>query len=614
MQIFFEIDGGSPAAEAVETTFDVLQLIAGLAIGFIAGFLVAFILLALLRIFPARNPQLRPVYSATSKKIVVLLSLIGAWTGADYSLSRLESAAAPNWLGKIDHIFLILIILATTWLIVGMVNGVVGIIHAAIRQSSARRAKRVQTQTQILQRVIVVGIWLLGIAGVLLTFPGARAAGASVLASAGVVSVVAGLAAQTTLSNVFAGLQLAFSDSLRVGDIVYYQGAYTSVEEITLTYVVLEVWDGRRIIVPSTKMVTEPFENWTRRAPEMTGEVIWEVDWDLPITAARKQLEYLLSQTDLWNGKTGILQIKAAENYRLRMRAVVSAKDSATLTDLQNYVREKMVQWIQEEAPQAIPHIRKCGGNAADFQAAQEETLRKMAARLDKEKPVLYLPADQGQVAELLQSDEERTVTLSLADIEDFSEKAENGVPSDSGIDKTQVMPKITAALAGEVSEKSSKVAKGTAKGTGKGVAKGAGKSTAKSAGKSTNADKGADEGAGADIAKDGASNIAKSASTDTNASPGVLLAADGSALTGQQEKISTAVREGHEASLFTGSIAAEARRKNFSGKREGEDEDEVENAAGGKAANIAAADVAEVSDAPAGSRSEKDDGKTAEN
>lgn len=601
MQIFFEIDGGSPAAEAVETTFDVLQLIAGLAIGFIAGFLVAFILLALLRIFPARNPQLRPVYSATSKKIVVLLSLIGAWTGADYSLSRLESAAAPNWLGKIDHIFLILIILATTWLIVGMVNGVVGIIHAAIRQSSARRAKRVQTQTQILQRVIVVGIWLLGIAGVLLTFPGARAAGASVLASAGVVSVVAGLAAQTTLSNVFAGLQLAFSDSLRVGDIVYYQGAYTSVEEITLTYVVLEVWDGRRIIVPSTKMVTEPFENWTRRAPEMTGEVIWEVDWDLPITAARKQLEYLLSQTDLWNGKTGILQIKAAENYRLRMRAVVSAKDSATLTDLQNYVREKMVQWIQEEAPQAIPHIRKCGGNAADFQAAQEKTLRKMAARLDKEKPVLYLPADQGQVAEILQSDEERTVTLSLADIEDFSESAENGVLSDSGIDKTQVMPKITAELAGEVPGKSSKATKGAGK----------------SVGKSANADKGADEGAGADIAKGGEQHTAKSASADTAVNSGVLLAADGSALTGQQEKISTAVREGHEASLFTGSIAAEARRKNFSGKREGEDEDEVEeveNAAGGKAANIAAADVAEVSDAPAGSRSEKDGNKTAEN
>lgn len=606
MQIFFEIDGGSPAAEAVETTFDVLQLIAGLAIGFIAGFLVAFILLALLRIFPARNPQLRPVYSATSKKIVVLLSLIGAWTGADYSLSRLESAAAPNWLGKIDHIFLILIILATTWLIVGMVNGVVGIIHAAIRQSSARRAKRVQTQTQILQRVIVVGIWLLGIAGVLLTFPGARAAGASVLASAGVVSVVAGLAAQTTLSNVFAGLQLAFSDSLRVGDIVYYQGAYTSVEEITLTYVVLEVWDGRRIIVPSTKMVTEPFENWTRRAPEMTGEVIWEVDWDLPITAARKQLEYLLSQTDLWNGKTGILQIKAAENYRLRMRAVVSAKDSATLTDLQNYVREKMVQWIQEEAPQAIPHIRKCGGNAADFQAAQEETLRKMAARLDKEKPVLYLPADQGQVAEILQSDEERTVTLSLADIEDFSESVENGVLSDSGIDKTQVMPKITAELAGEVPGKSSKAAKGTGKS--------AGKSGAKGAGKSRNTGKGADKSADADIAKGGEQHTAKSASADTAVNSGVLLAADGSALTGKQEKISTAVREGHEASLFTGSIAAEARRKNFSGKREGEDEDEVENAAGGKAANIAAADVAEVSDAPAGSRSEKDDGKTAEN
>ncbi|WP_297566184.1 hypothetical protein, partial [uncultured Arcanobacterium sp.] len=255
-------------------------------------------------------------------------------------------------------------------------------------------------------------------------------------------------------------------------------------------------------------------------------------------------------------------------------------------------VREKMVQWIQEEAPQAIPHIRKCGGNAAEFQAAQEETLRKMAARLDKEEPVLYLPADQGQVAEILQSDEERTVTLSLADIEDFSESVENGAPSDSGIDKTQVMPKITADLAAEVPEKSSKAkkgaAKGAAKGATKGATKGADKDISKSGGKSTNATKGADS--------------------------------DGSAITGQQEKISTAVREGHEASLFTGSIAAEARRKNFSGKREGEDEDEaegVESAAGGKATDIAdvdAADAAEVSDVPESARSEKASGKTAEN
>ncbi|QOQ39466.1 mechanosensitive ion channel family protein [Trueperella pecoris] len=398
---------------AVEATFDAVKMIATIGAGLLLGLLAGLVFIAILRVL-ARRSKYDPIYSAVSRRVEMLFAVLGAWLGFHYRLEVMP-AAAPEWLAWVEHAFVILFLVVATWALAGLVDGVTHAINNRMAETSEGRAARVKTQTQILRRVIIASVWLLGIAGVLLTFPGARAAGASILASAGIISVVAGLAAQTTLSNVFAGLQLAFTDSIRVGDIVIHNGNYTTVEEITLTYVVLAVWDGRRIIVPSTIMTTQSFENWTRRAPDMTGDVIITADWAVPIDAARLRLEQILSKTDLWDGRTGVLQVAdASATDRINLRCVVSAKNSPTLTDLRNHVREEMVRWIQEEAPQAIPRARYYADEKGDLRQRNEQTMARLLER-EEDKPPVFEPEPEFGVAH---HDTQETEVMSARDVE----------------------------------------------------------------------------------------------------------------------------------------------------------------------------------------------------
>ena len=228
---------------------------------------------------------------------------------------------------------------------------------------------------------------LCAIAAILLTFPSARALGASLLASAGLISIVAGLAAQSSLANVFAGLQLAFTDAIRVDDVVVVADEWGRIEEITLTYVVVHVWDDRRLILPSTYFTTTPFENWTRRAADLLGTVELDVDWEVPVEAMRTELTRLLQDTDLWDRRVGILQVTDAVGGVVRVRALASAVDAPTLFDLRCYVREGLVGWLQREAPQSLPKTRWEGAPPTP------STGRRAAARPDSAPtPVLPVP------------------------------------------------------------------------------------------------------------------------------------------------------------------------------------------------------------------------------
>lgn len=249
-----------------------------------------------------------------------------------------------------------------------------------MQDSSHTHAKRVETQMQIIGRVSVVVVWVVGIAIVLLTFPSARAVGASLLASAGLASVVAGLAAQSTLANIFAGLQLAFSDALRVDDLVVVEKQTSTIEEITLTYVVARVWDGRRLILPTTTFTTKPFENWTRRSPEMVDTVEIDLDWDVPIALLRKELEAILASSDLWDGRTGVLVVSDATDGRVQVQAFISAKNRPEIVDLKNYVRESLVRWVQNVAPYAILHQRVEWGHRAEFIVSEKAKRANVAA------------------------------------------------------------------------------------------------------------------------------------------------------------------------------------------------------------------------------------------
>ncbi|HEX9226811.1 MAG TPA: mechanosensitive ion channel domain-containing protein, partial [Arthrobacter sp.] len=204
--------------------------------------------------------------------------------------------------------------------------------------------------------VALIAIVALGIA--MLTFPAIQALGAGLLASAGVISIVAGLAAQTSLVNVFAGIQLAFTDAIRVDDVVVVQKEWGRIEEITLTYVVVHIWDDRRMILPSTYFTTTPFENWTRRQSDVMGTVEFDLDWRAPVEDLRAELKKVLATTDLWDKRVGILQITDATAGFVRVRILVSAADSAQLFDLRCLIREELVLFLQQEHPTALPHVR----------------------------------------------------------------------------------------------------------------------------------------------------------------------------------------------------------------------------------------------------------------
>ena len=223
---------------------------------------------------------------------------------------------------------------------------------------ATRVARRANTQLTFLQRLATVIIIVVGVSAALLTFPQMQALGASLLASAGLAGIVAGLAAQSTLSNVFAGVQIAFSDAIRVDDIVIVEGEWGRIEEITLTYVVVRIWDDRRLVVPSTHFTSTPFENWTRTGSELLGSVELDLDWRVSPAAMRARLQVVLDGTPLWDRRVSVLQVADAVGGLVRVRILVSAADAGSLFDLRNYVREQLVEWVQLESPGSMPRTR----------------------------------------------------------------------------------------------------------------------------------------------------------------------------------------------------------------------------------------------------------------
>ena len=189
-----------------------------------------------------------------------------------------------------------------------------------------------------------------------MTFPQARLAMGSLLASAGLVSVVAGLAAQSLLGNLFAGLQLAITDAIRVDDQVVINSTDSGrIEEITLTYVVVLAFDGRRILLPSKYFTEHPFTNWSRRDERQVAQLNFDLDWRAPIAAMRAQLAKFVASSSTWDGREASLVVTDAQNSLIRVRMTVSAVNSADAFNLQCHVREEMINWLQKEAPYALP-------------------------------------------------------------------------------------------------------------------------------------------------------------------------------------------------------------------------------------------------------------------
>ncbi len=250
---------------------------------------------------------------------------------------------------------------SAAWLTIRIAAAVVETSYRSYASSRAQRdparVRRVRTQVELIMRVVSAIVIVVAAASMLLTFPQMRAAGASLLASAGILGIVAGVAAQSTLSNLFAGLQIAFGDMVRIGDTVVVRGEWGTVEEITLTFLTVRTWDERRITMPVSYFTSNPFENWSRGTPQMTGTVFWHLDHSAPLEAMREKLRDILRACPAWDGRAYSLQVTDTTPNTIEVRALVTAKDSDDIWTVRVAVREEMIRWLCEEHPYALPRV-----------------------------------------------------------------------------------------------------------------------------------------------------------------------------------------------------------------------------------------------------------------
>ncbi|MEV8585703.1 mechanosensitive ion channel domain-containing protein [Streptomyces sp. NPDC051180] len=259
----------------------------------------------------------------------------------------------------VDHALLLCLIGGGAWLAVRVTSAVVESSYAryAGRSRDAARLRRVRTQVTLFTRVVSATVGVLAVAFALVTFPTFRGLGTSLLASAGIIGIVAGVAAQSTLGNLFAGFQIAFGDMVRIGDTVVVDGEWGTVEEVTLTFLTVRTWDERRVTLPVSYFTSRPFENWSRGGNELTGTIFLHCDHSAPVSLMRAHLRKFLDTCPGWDGRGWDLAVTDTSPTGITLRALVTAKDADDLWTTRCAVREELVDWLTREHPAALPRI-----------------------------------------------------------------------------------------------------------------------------------------------------------------------------------------------------------------------------------------------------------------
>jgi small-conductance mechanosensitive channel len=243
-------------------------------------------------------------------------------------------------------------------------------------------ARKHLTQIRILKRAgaILIGVVTVGVA--LMTFDDVRQYGISLFASAGAASLVVGLAARPLLTNLIAGVQIAITQPIRLEDAVIVEGEWGWIEEISSTYVVVRLWDWRRMILPIAYFLEKPFQNWTRESGALIGSVYLYVDYSIPVQAVREKLTEVAAESKLCDGKVVNLQVSDAREGVIELRCLVSARNAPQCWDLRCEIREKLIAFIQAEYPHSLPHTRvamdRAGGDAAAHNKAPAATTIKL--------------------------------------------------------------------------------------------------------------------------------------------------------------------------------------------------------------------------------------------
>src|SRR6056297_29654 len=254
----------------------------------------------------------------------------------------------------------LLFIFSMTWLILVVLKVVKKIVvqQYNVNETDNLKARKIYTQFNILERIVIFIVIILAIGLALMTFDEIREIGVSVFASAGVAGIIIGFSAQKLIGTVLAGIQIAIAQPIKLDDVVIVEGEWGRIEEITLTYVVVAIWDKRRLIVPTPYFIEKPFQNWTKTSSDLLGTVFLHVDYRVPFNVIREELTRILEQTELWNQEVNVLQVTDSKASHVEIRALMSAKDSPTAWDLRVHVREKLITFLQENYPESIVHNR----------------------------------------------------------------------------------------------------------------------------------------------------------------------------------------------------------------------------------------------------------------
>ncbi|MBB5118523.1 small-conductance mechanosensitive channel [Streptomyces eurocidicus] len=325
-----------------------------------------------LRRIGARHPE-TPLWDLLRRcRLPLQVVLCAALLRAGYRSAKL----AEEHEEAVGQALTLVLIGACAWLVVRVAVAIVEATYAryAAGAHDPARVRRVRTQVTLIQRVVTAVVCVVAVAAMLLTFPAMKTLGTSVLASAGLIGIVAGVAAQSTLGNLFAGLQIAFGDVVRIGDTVVVDREWGRVEEITLTYLVVTTWDERRITMPVSYFTSKPFENWSRNNPRMTGTVFFHLDHSAPVDLMRERLHAVLKSSLEWDERAWGLVVTDTTPSTIQVRALVTARDADDIWTLRCVVRERLIEWLRLEHPYALPRLNTAPAPGAGDAPVRRQT------------------------------------------------------------------------------------------------------------------------------------------------------------------------------------------------------------------------------------------------
>ena len=332
--------------------FSTITIAAALFVGAIIYIITILIFKRWRRIVILKNVKIRPeqIKGALRSLIPALCVLV--------TLPMLRFNEAIQ--AFISRIVTLWIIASVGWLVIKVIHMVSEAIleRYDIKAKDNLTARQVHTQIRVIENAIKVGIFVLTIAFMLMSFPNVRQIGVSLLASAGVLGIILGFAAQKTLGNFIAGIQIAIAQPIRLDDVVIIENEWGWIEEITLTFVVVRIWDLRRLVVPISYFLEKPFENWTRASADLLGSVFVYTDYTVSVEKVRNELTRILENSPKWDKKVNVLQVTNATEKTVELRALMSAADSPTAWGLRCEVREKLLEFLQQRFPECLPRIR----------------------------------------------------------------------------------------------------------------------------------------------------------------------------------------------------------------------------------------------------------------